>query len=149
MSIDAAAATSNPFSSAAVHYRQNFGWSSGALDTEVWVRLDYGTGAVAVDQPLAGRLREVLLADGLAGPVIHCPGKPPYWVFLVAGPKVLDPGTRTELAGYGATYRGGRRLIDLPPTQSPLGELTWVEPPTVDRPLPGLVALLRALATAS
>lgn len=148
MSINVTVLPSNPYRYAAVHYRQTYGWATDAQDAEVWLRLDNGQGAVTVDQPLADRLRAVLQAGESAAPVIHCPGKPPYWVFLVTGPKVLDAPTRTALAGYGATYRGGRRLIDLPPTQSPLGELVWVDPPTVGQPFPRLATVLRALATA-
>jgi len=143
MTIGATEVPPSPCQSAAADYRDRFGWSCGALDTEVWIRLAYGAGAVAVDQPLAGRLRAALRAEGIGGPVIDCPGRPGYWVFLVSGPEVLEQATRTALTG--CSYRGGRRLIDLPPTQSGSGPLRWIDPPDPAEPFPPLDALLRAL----
>ena len=145
MSISVTEVPSNPYQTAAVRYRQEFGWSCGALDSEVWIRLAAGSGAVAVDHPLAGRLRDALRAQGAGGPIVDCPGRPGYWVFLVAGPRVLDAPTRVALGAYGSTYRGGSRLIDLPPTLSSSGELVWIDPPAPDRPFPSLAAVLAAL----
>jgi hypothetical protein len=138
----------NPFITAASAYRTRFGWSCGAQDTEVWIRLANGSGAVAVDQPLAGKLRQQLRADGISGPIVDCPGRPGYWVFLVSGPRLLEPALRVALSAHGSTYRGGGRLIDLPPTQSISGELCWVDPPEAGVPFPELTEVLRALDSA-
>jgi len=143
MTIGATELPAGPCQSAAARYRDEFGWSCGALDTEVWIRLAHGAGAVAVDQPLAGRLRTTLIAGGITGPVIDCPGRPGYWVFLVSGAGA--PATRSALSAFGCSYRGGRRLIDLPPTQSGCGPLSWIDPPVPDTPFPLLDALLGAL----
>lgn len=130
---------------AARRYQEEFGWSCGASEQEAWIRLAHGSGAVAIDQPLAGRLRERLRAEGVTGPIMDCPGRPGYWVFLVTGPDVLDAGVRIALSAHGVTYRGGRRLIDLPPTESPFGPLAWIDPPRPGAPFPPLDTLAEAL----
>jgi hypothetical protein len=130
---------------AAERYHDEFGWACGALDGEVWIRLATGTGAAAVDQPLAGRLRDALHSAEVHSPIVECPGRPGYWIFLVAGPRTLEPPTRVACSAHGMTYRGASRLIDLPPTQSPSGELRWIDPPTPGVIFPDLDALLSAL----
>lgn len=109
---------------AAVVY-QAWGWPVTQHRNEVWLTLEPDTVALIIPQPLAARVTAILRQRRCPPPVLAHPDTPEHWIVLAGEPYGVD------LAWPSGVHRPSGSL-PLPPTRTPRGPITWVEPPQPD-----------------
>jgi hypothetical protein len=124
---------------AGTRYSEDCDWPVGCTTRSVWICLPAHILALAVPEPLASCLT-------ISGPAIAYPGNPRFRIYLVSRPRSFALRAAAHLFdARGVILLDYKCLVDLPPTVTPQGPLTWASTPPANRDLATLASIVDAL----